>query len=243
MKLSKNYTVYPIELLNIREESERTYTYNFTKPEELIWDEGAHTHLALNRINEELGWWEKKDVRHFSIMSLPEERFISITTRIPEAHTEFKEFLSHSNIGDTYYLFKVGSRLKLRREDRPIILLTQGVGIASVRPLLKRFDDNSDHITSLYHLNVDRYKPYIFEEEFKKYNENPKIRTVYTSNRNAYYEVLNDWFSSDFTKKAYYYIIGSDAFLIDQRRHLNQMGISDEQIIIDKKEEKIKALF
>lgn len=239
LNASKSYTIYTIELLQIIKEAKETFTYIFSKPTDLSWQEGAHTHLALDKFNEELGWFEKKDVRHFSIMTLADEQMVGITTRIPVVCTEFKKELKQAKVGDLFYLFKIGSRLVLRRDGKPIVLITSGVGIASVRPLVKAFYDDDTEIPWLYHINVDSSKEYLFKHEFEGYEKKSSFMNDYTGSRTEFYEHLERLFvleSFENRVNAHYYIIGSDEFLVQVRDVLIEHNISTDQMIVDKKD-------
>lgn len=241
-KTSKDYTIYKLKLLQIIKEANTTFTYVFSKPEDLSWEEGAHTHLALNRFDEELGWFQKPNVRHFSIMSLESEGFVCITTRLPSPHSDFKDALKKANIGDVYYLFKVGTRLALRRENKPLILLSSGVGIATLRPLVKAYGSNPTGITKMYHLNVDSSQEYLFENEFAKFQEEiENFEHQYVSSRQGFYKELNKLLKKDVID-AYFYIIGSDEFLLEVREVLSAHHIQDQQLLFDKKEEFYETL-
>lgn len=239
LKTSKDYQIYRIELLQIIKETIDTVTFIFSLPDDLLWDEGAHTHLALDKFNEEIGWFDKKNVRHFSIMTLPSEKYIGITTRLRPLCTEFKAELKKASVGDQFYLFKVGSRLTLKREGKPIILLSQGVGIASLRPVIKTFCDDSTNVPRVHHINVDSSKDYLFTNELKEFSKKSLFSYEYTQSRNEFYTAIKSLLtnkSSELYKEAYIYIIGSDEFLVNVRDYLLCLGISKYQMIIDKKE-------
>ena len=238
LKTSKNYKVYEVYLLDIIKEAKNTYTYIFSKPKDLKWAEGAHTHLALNHFNEEIGWWEKKNVRHFSICSLEDEETLRMTTRLPELCTEFKHELKSAKKGDLFYLFKVGSRLTLRREDRPLIFLSAGVGMATIRPLVKKFIYESEGIKNVISLNVDSSKEYLFFDEMHAYaKQNKAFTQEYVSSRERFYAALESYFNGEPTlNKGLFYIVGSDAFLIQVYHALSKKGVHLEQMVFDKKE-------
>lgn len=237
-KTSKDYTVYEIKLIKVIKEASATFTYFFTKPKDLSWSEGAHTHLALDAFDEQIGWWQKKDVRHFSIMSLEDEDIVSITTRMPEPHTEFKEHLNDAKVGDVFYLFKVGTRLKLVRVDKPIVLLSAGVGIASLRPLIKAFVNNKAGITKIVHINIDSSGEYLFEEEFNAYElDHEEFSNTYVNSRHDFYLQLNKLLQSQLVSNGNFYIIGSDEFILAVRDTLREYDIKDNQLILDKKTE------
>lgn len=238
LKTSKNYTVYEIFLLDIIKEAKNTYTYIFTKPKDLSWEEGAHTHLALNHFNEEMGWWEKKNVRHFSICSLMDEDTLRMTTRLPEPCTDFKRELRTAQKGDVFYLFKVGSRLVLRRQDRPLIFLSAGVGLATMRPLIKKFIQNTQGIPSVTSLNVDSSTEYLFYDEMQGYmKQEQKFKQYYVDSRQGFYTTLQELFIDRPTmKEGIFYIVGGDEFLVQVYQELKKIGVSPEDMVFDKKE-------
>ncbi|MBN2221527.1 MAG: FAD-dependent oxidoreductase [Vallitaleaceae bacterium] len=232
---SKPYKIYPLDLVSIHEEAKDTYTYYFKKPKELSWEEGAHTHLALNRFDEGLGWFQKKDVRHFSIFSLVDEEYLAISTRIPNPMSEFKEAMSKAKSGDRFYVFKVGSRLKLRRQERPVVLLSAGVAMATIRPLVKSYDKNSQGITKMIHINIDSSGEYLYQEEFEQFQKsNPNFTNRHVNKRKDFYQELSNLLRDD--EFADYYVIGSYDFIVEVYGKLKQAKISDEQIFVDTKE-------
>lgn len=238
LNVSKDYIIYPIELLQIIKEASETYTYVFSKPNELSWAEGAHTHLALDRFNEDIGWFEKKDIRHFSIMTMEDEGLVGITTRLHPMCSDFKASMKDASVGDTYFLFKVGTRLALRRENRPIVLISSGVGIASLRPLMRAFVNNTEGISSLHHITIDSSGEFLFNDEIQEYSNNPLFSNEYTNSRAEFYAALRNVFSGNsnkYYKDAFIYVIGSDEFLFDVRDYLLGCGVTYEQFILDKK--------
>lgn len=245
LKTSKDYTIYPLELLQIIQEAKETYTFVFSKPIDLTWKEGAHTHLALNRFNETIGWFEKKDVRHFSIMTLENEEMVGITTRLPQLCTDFKKEMKLASVGDLFYLFKVGSRLTLARKSKPILLISSGVGIASFRPLMRAYRDDPSDIAFMVSLNVDSSKEYLFYDELKGYETGVPLKSVFAESRAYFYENLKTLLETDFKEyhnDMFCYIVGSDEFLFQVRDVLQTYDISVRQMILDKKEDFI-ALF
>lgn len=239
LKTSKNYKVYEIVLLDIIKEAKNTYTYIFTKPDDLNWDEGAHTHLALNHFDEEMGWWEKKNVRHFSICSLVDEETLRMTTRLPDLCTDFKQELKTAQKGDVFYLFKVGSRLTLRREEGPIIFLSAGVGIATIRPLVRKFIHHTEGIEKVISLNVDSSKEYLFFNEMEEYmKQESRFKQKYVESREGFYKELDQLFEEDKTlDQGVFYIVGGDEFIIQVHRVLSEKGIQIQQMVFDKKED------
>lgn len=86
--------IYWTKINKIVEESPEIRTYFLDCPEDFTWEEGSHTHLALEGFN--AGDKPNRSlVRHMSISTLPEENTIGITTRIREQCSEYKAILMY----------------------------------------------------------------------------------------------------------------------------------------------------
>ena len=223
---------YRVKITDIIEEAHGTKTYILEKPEDFTWVEGSHTHIGMVGYDE----GEKPNkawVRHMSIMTLPEENKIGFTTRILSPYSEFKEKLSKLHIGDEIILFKIGSRMNLRRENRPIVLISMGVGIATMRPLIHSYIKEQTGIPNIININVDSSNEFIYKAELDNLT-NMHYQNYWLGSRKEFYETL-DTVSEQ--SDAIYYIVGSDGFIKDVIKLLKNKMVSENSILIDKKEE------
>lgn len=229
---------YKLKVIDIIEEAKDTKTYLLEKPEELIWEEGAHTHIGLIGFDE--GDKPNKSlVRHMSIMTLPNEEGIGFTTRLPKNTSEFKEKLKELKVGEEVVLFKVACRMQLRHCNRPLIFLSMGVGIATIRPLIYQFLKNSQDIPYIMNINVDSSKEFIYKNELDRLVKD-NYKNYWMDSRAVFYETVAQLTEED---KPIYYIVGSDEFLKDMILRLRDKNVEDMDIIVDKREESVKALF
>ncbi|WOO37790.1 hypothetical protein R2R35_04640 [Anaerocolumna sp. AGMB13020] len=229
---------HKVKITDIIEEAQGTKTFLLEKPENFTWMEGAHTHIGM------LGFDEgetpnKAWVRHMSIMTLPEDNKIGITTRVYPPFSEFKGKLSGLQAGDEVVLFKVGSRMYLRREEKSVVLVSMGVGIATMRPLIKSFMKDQTGIRELTSLTIDSSETFIYKNELDQLY-NPKLTKYFTGTRKEFFEMLNV-ISEDID--AYYYVVGSDDFLKDIIKYLKNKNIPENYILLDKKEELLADYF
>lgn len=223
---------YKLKIIDIVEEVPGVWTYFLEKPEEFTWIEGAHMHVGLPGFDE--GEMPNKDmVRHMSIMTLPEENKIGFTTRVLPYLSEFKEKLSKLHIGEEVTLFKVGSRMFLRRENRPIVLVSMGVGISTMRPLIYGFIKDKTGIPGLVNINVNSSRAFVYKSELNKL-ENSFYQNYWLDSRTSFYEELDK--ASD-QPDAIYYIVGSDTFIKEVIKFLKSKEIEENSLLIDKKEE------
>ena len=220
---------HTVRILEIIDEGIDTKTFYLEKPVDFNWEEGSHTHIALDGYDSnEVP--NKSLVRHMSIMTLAQENRIGFTTRFPSQKSEYKTLLSTYQVGDKLSLFKLGSRMSLRRENRPIVLLSMGVGIATMRPLILSYIQNKQGISGLTHINVDPH-PTIYRNDIETIQDE-KFTHIWTKTRVEYYQKLTELLRKD----SIYYIVGSDTFLRSNIQKLKSIGIKIEDIMIDKKE-------
>lgn len=229
---------YTLKVIDIKQESKNTFSFYMEKPEGLTWTEGAHTHIGI--VGFDQGELPNKNlVRHMSITTLPNENKIGITTRIQEPLSEFKGKLSKIRIGDELVIFKLGSRMDLRRDNRPLILLSMGVGIATMRPLVHAFLEDSSSISSLISVNIDSSKNYIFRDELDAL-QTDLYKNYWYDSRADFYQSINELTD---LKNPLYYVTGSDNFIKDIIRSLRFKNVKDEDILLDKKEEVLVDFF
>jgi ferredoxin-NADP reductase len=229
---------YNIKITDIIEEIPSIKTFLLEKPSDFNWKEGSHTHIGL--LGFDAGEKPNKAlVRHMSIMTLPEENKIGFTTRIMEPLSEFKESLSELHIGDEVVLFKVGSRIPLRRENKPIVLLSMGVAIATMRPLIHRFIQDRTGIPRLTNININSSNNFVYKKELTQL-ENSQYQNHWVDTRSKFYETLDTVTEQD---DSLYYLVGRDDFLKDVIKYLKEKGIDETSILIDKKQEKRAKYF
>lgn len=210
-----------------------TVTLKFQVPEDFTWGEGSHFHMAFPGFEKELSP-DKEKVRTYSIMSLEDEQYIGITTRLKDASSDFKKRLVALQPGDDMLMFKIGSRMGLRREDKTIVLISMGVGIATYRPLIKTFLTHPDGVNKLVNINVDSSGELIYKDEFDVMGHHGFVNHFVLSRQAMYNEIETYLTKAD----SLYYAVGSDEFVKDICDYLVDHGINKDHIIIDKNAKK-----
>lgn len=230
---------YKVKILDIKEEYKNVFTYTIEKPDELSWDEGSSFHLALPGYDEgeEIN---KKLIHHLSINTLTDEGNICFTTKIPIRKSVFKKALSKLDIGDEVTVFKLKSNMKLRREDRPIVLLSQGLAMSTMRPLIKRFAQDSSNIPELISINVNNKDTHLYEADFSEIDGSLFVK-YWLDSRNDYLAKIRELGASK--DGAIYYVVGSEPFVFDSLYTLREVGVDDDDLLIDKDPEKRHIVF
>ena len=130
--------------------------------------------------------------------------------------------------------------MSLRREDRPIVLLSQGIAMSTVRPLIKKFESDSSKIPELISVNVNNKDTHLYESDFENVDGSLFVK-YWLDSRSEYLSKIKE--IAEDKENAYFYVVGSENFVFDSIYILRQVGVNDSSIIIDKDEEKRKIVF
>ncbi len=226
--------IYWTKINKIIEETPEVKTYLLECPEGFTWEEGSHTHFALEGFN--AGDKPNRSlVRHMSISTIPTENSIGITTRIKEQCSEFKTILRNLGVGDKVALFKTHTNVPLKRENKNVYLLSSGVGLATFRSLVLNYFEQADNVNQIHSLNIDSSKDFLFTNIFESATDK-KFISQFVDNRKDYYEEVKK-LAAD--KEGLFYIVGSDEFLVQNIEVLREQGIKPEQIMLDKHEHQL----
>ncbi|MCH4888110.1 hypothetical protein EZV73_11035 [Acidaminobacter sp. JC074] len=219
---------YELEIIDIIKHDEFTYSYDF-KGDLESWHEGDASKLILDVDG-------KEEARRFSYVTLEDEDLIRFTTRIKSSPSSYKSKLHEHKIGDVLKVSSPKEGLRLKRENRPVALISNGVGIAAIRAYIKKYEKDSLGIPEMLQINVDRHGK-IFQEEMNDFEKRLSFRSIYLDDRKTFYSRLDFEMQTLMEKhqvEPYIYVIGSDAFVIETRSHLKTLGFSNEDILIEK---------
>ncbi|MDU2585472.1 MAG: hypothetical protein E7C85_09085 [Anaerococcus prevotii] len=232
-----DYKIYKVKILDIKDEFKNVKTYTLEKPEDLTWDEGSSFHLAIPGFNEG-GEVNKKLVHHLSINTLTDDDTVNFTTKFSIRKSDFKKALLEKEVGDYLEFFKVRCHMKLRRENRPIVLLSMGIGLTTMRPLINKFKKDPSSIPELLSINVARKDNHLFESEISKIDDKV-FRQVWVDSRANFFETLREMEAKD----SIFYVVGSNEFLLDNIITLRELGVDDKDIMIDLNDKKRATMF
>lgn len=230
--------IYWTKINEIIDESPDVKTYMLDCPEGFTWEEGAHTHFALEGFN--AGDKPNRSlIRHMSISTLPYEDSIGITTRIREECSTFKTELRKHNVGDEVALFKTHSNVPLKREGKNVYMLSSGVGLATLRPLVLDYFERADNVNKIHSLNIDSSQHFLFTDIFESVPDK-KFSSQFVDNRKDYYDEVK---KLALDKEGLFYVVGSDEFIVQHIELLSDLGIKPEQIKLDKHERQLSEFF
>lgn len=90
----------------------------------------------------------------------------SVIARIKEQCSEYKSILVNWKVGDEAAIFKTGSNVTIKGENKPIYLISSGVTVtlATFRPLVLNYLKCTDNIAHLHSLNSELSKQHLFTD-------------------------------------------------------------------------------
>ena len=234
---------FTLPILRTVDEAPDVRTFLFDIPEGLSWQSGAHLHVGLPGFRAG-GERHPELVRHMSICTLPEEGALGFTTRLTSSDSDFKRTLRRMGADDELTLFKFGSVLTIPDDGRPVALLSQGVGIASMRPLVvdfarRRAEGGFARVPAVTSITVDAAEQGIYTNEFDALHADGLTleRVAHRGDFEAAVRALPH------PTETLFEVVGSDAFLRSTIALLHSLDVADDQIVLDKNEMKRAPFF
>lgn len=209
-----------------------TYSFDFKCKDIIKWQEGDHSMLIVTIDDILIG-------KKLSYVTLPDEGIIRFTTRISENPSDFKKGLLNLVKGEFIKISEPSGNFRLRREHRPVVLLSNGVGISAMRTLVRRYVQSQNMVTEMLQINVDA-KGDIYKEEFQQYQkEIPTFKSYHLEHRSSYYSFLYHELNMLYKRydlPAIVYLAGSDEFVEENMNYLKDLDFPEEDLILGGKQ-------
>lgn len=135
-------------------------------------------------------------------------------------------------------LFHIGSRLRLQRKERPIVLLSNGIGLAAFRPLILEYLKDSEGIPSLHSFTMTRPGEIFYETDLT-HPASDSFSHCWILSRPTFHQAM----SQEHLRDALFYIVGSELFIRDTIHRLRHLNVADDDMILDKKPPVRKMFF
>ncbi|WP_437130741.1 hypothetical protein [Peptostreptococcus russellii] len=222
--------IFAVKLIDIIDEGDKRVSLYFDIPKDFVWEAGAHISLALEGYDNKRSV-NKDYVRKFSIQTLMNEGKIGVTTRLDSSDSVYKEKIASLKIGDYCYIIESGCRMSLRRENKDIVLISMGVGMATMRPLVHAFEECPDGIRSLTNICVNKTDNILYKNEFDSMKDICDSHCCH--NREELKVDLAEICKE--SKDKIFYLVGSKPFVENMVSQLRGHNVAKENIVIDKK--------
>src|SRR3712207_4682835 len=231
---------YFVSIKDIVDEGNKRVTYIFNRPEDMTWKEGSNISMALKealidgKINKNLS-------RKFSIATIVDEDLVAISTRLDSSDSDYKKGLASLCIGDGCILYDSQSHMPIRRENKKLVMISMGVGMATIRPIIKTYVKDTKGVSGILNICVDRSGDYLYRDEIVN-DTNRNIEILVAKSRYELKSILNDVSKIDYADSIFY-IVGSKEFLKSVIRTLKYHGVGQESIMIDKSKAALETYY
>lgn len=231
---------YFVKIKEIINEGKNRSTYIFDIPEEMKWVEGSHISLALKEALVD-GKFDKTLVRKFYIATTIDEGKIALSTRLDSSDSDYKKKLSNMCVGDECILYGCESHMPIRRENKKLVLISMGVGMATMRPIIKTYLGDTRGVDGIQNICVDRTGDYLYRSEISCDIEN-NLETIVAKSRSDIKDILGNRNIVDY-HNSIFYIVGSKDFLKSIIKILKYNGVGQDSIMIDKSKAVLETYF
>lgn len=229
-EVEQEYHFHKVKFIKKIRETEDIYTFLFSKPEDFSWQEGDYMRIAFEDFLDG-DVTDLTHLRYMSIATLESEEMVGITTHIGHPPSPYKKRLNTLKMGDPMIINHGASNFKLRRENRPILLLSMGVGLAAFRPLVIRASKDMEGIESITSITVNRSEEPIYGTVMSQTTMSHQVSMEHVTSRQSFYKRIEQYLNEN--KEPMIYMVGSYNFLITLSKFLLDKGMDTKDLYID----------
>lgn len=219
----------------VRKEPESTQVTSFYfEPEDggavLDFIPGQYLGLKLNIDGQELR-------RNYSLSALANGRGYRISVKREGQGVASTHLHDNLQVGDRVELFPPAGHFTLQDSQRPLVLISAGVGITPTLPMLESALTTGRPITFIHsarNANLQAFRPWLEEQQRKHpqlslhfcYSQ-PEANDRFDAQGRLCQEVLASWLPAERNVDAYF--LGPVGFMSSVRRDLKALGVPEEQ--------------
>ena len=191
-------------------ESGDIYTFFFKHDKHVKHVAGQHGLFILPKL---------KGLRIFSLASAPDEAFVAIGTHV-RAESEYKQRLAGLQPGDKLTMLGPVLNFTLPEEKRPVVFLSQGIGITPFRSMLVHAANSRD--ITLVHVDNPAHT-------YRETTEPLTTQSFYVHDPEAFTEAVQLTVAAK-ANTALYYLSGSPRFVQATKQTLLKNNIEAKNI-------------
>lgn len=202
-------------------EYEQVSTWHFKPDEDYPYEAGMMLHMVAPGIGPD-GPLNGENVRHLSFASAPKEGNVFSFAMDVSSGTPFKQKMDKMQPGDKCHFFKIKFKHfapAWTPERRDVVFIAGGVGITPIRSLILEHGDVIDWRL----IHVARDNQHLFAKEMTDLGA-PVDLTDHAGVASVLSEVIAQ------KPGAWFYICGSDRFMIGMSEMLSAAKVPEEQI-------------
>ena len=165
------------ELIAIKEQTKNVKTFVFKTEKKIKFKPGQFLYLYAKTDEEEIK-------RAYSISSTPADENIELTIKLARQGKMTIFLEDNAKIGDIYYLSEVFGEKFAYTNQKKIVLIAGGSGIAPMRSIIKHCTENKLDTEIILFQSCRTYDNLVFRQEFEEFKkQNPNFKIIQTLTR------------------------------------------------------------
>ena len=210
---------FPIRLVERVREYAEVYTLRFQTPDPISFLPGQYAHVLAPGSPP-----GRENVRHLSIASTPEERYLQFSVDLTST-SDYKKKLAALEVGETAHLFKVKGEFVLQAPlPKQAVFLAGGLGITPVRSLVRQIVYGKLPIDwRLVHVARGEF---LYQKEMETWGGRQK-RVRRSELAPVLFDLVNE------LPGVFYYLSGSARFVEGVGQSLRDLGVPPESLRIE----------
>lgn len=220
----KTYTVQLVKKVAM---SAQVDHYEFKALETFHWQEGSHAELLIPLDGEMLG-------QAFPIVSLAEEGKVTFAISKAQENPDYDGALASLAIGALVEVAEPCGDFMLKRDERPILLLSKEEGMTYYRSMVKAFEASQKDIGQLIQINLSEEVP-LYKASFDELAKRlPCFKSFYVTDDQAFYRKVafeSQALMALANQIPYFYIQGEGAFVQAVVAYLLSVGMDQGDMV------------
>lgn len=212
-----------LKLIKKHKETDSVTSFIFEPEKKIKWAAGQYIVYRLPHENQDL----RGKTRFFTISSSPFENYPTITTRIEEKPSSFKNALNNLKIGTKIEAKEPDGDFVIKALSKHHIFIAGGIGITPFMSIIRQldFDKKDVDITLLY---ANKNKEIVFKKELDAIaQKHKKLKLNYfISPARIDKKVLKEFVNN----KNIFYVSGPDPMVEAMLKILDELGVKKENI-------------
>lgn len=214
-----------LRLIAKKNEAGDIKTFIFEPEKPIIWNAGQYLIYSLPHDNQDI----RGKMRFFTISSPPFEKLPSITTRVMDKSSSFKNSLDKLKPGQTIEAKGPDGDFVIENPNGEYVFIAGGIGITPFISIIKQLDYEEKPINiTLFYTSKNNF---VFKDVFDKISKKHKEFKVHYLNERIDNNTLLE--KVDNLKKYIFYVSGPDPMVDDLEELLKKLGVSEENLRLD----------
>jgi len=217
---------YIVKVLNTEFVTHNVKRFVIEKPAGYSYIPGQATDVSINKPGFE------DELRPFTFTSLPDDDHLEFTIKIYTGHNGITEKLLDINAGDELIIHEVFGAITYKG---PGIFIAGGAGVTPFIAILRHLNARHELSNQLLLFANHTESNIILKDEFSRMLGKNFINVIAETQDTTYKSghIDSGLLKQYIAEGKYYYICGPDGFIAAMINHLNGLGVSSDQIVIE----------